>query len=157
MLLTSIGTGCCLGNAFQSHHGNFAHACIHKLNTGIGAPMDWNISYIAISHNIKKNRVTLLKIPRLLSGLCCVWIGPSWPASQETDGASLFAVTISLCACLCVCACMWGDLPGQYPRSEIYVWCLVGKSRGSMLSTIWHFLPKMELEKTPQKTNKQGN
>lgn len=151
MLLTSIGTGCCLGNAFQSHHGNFAHACIHKLNTGIGAPMDWNISYIAILHNRKKTEWHCWKYPVFCLDCVVFELGPLGQHLRRQMGPHCLQLQS-----LCVCACMWGDLPGQYPRSEIYVWCLVGKSRGSMLSTIWHFLLKMELEKKPKKqTNRE--
>lgn len=88
---------------------------------------------------------------RLLTPLkircCLIWTGPYWRASREADGVLLLAglQLKPVCVFESMCAC----LPGQYPRHEICVWWSLGKSRESMLSTIWHLglLPEIELEK----------
>lgn len=82
-----------------------------------------------------KGWLTPLRVHCCLSWSYHIWIRPSWPASQETDGVfivSKLAVQTFMCVCVPLvvypckfCAC----LPGQYPRSEICVWCLVGKEQ----------------------------
>lgn len=78
---------------------------------------------------------------------CRGWIRASWPELQQTDGVLLLAGLQLKPVCVCVCASLsvqvCACLPGLHPRSEICVWCLVARSRGSTLSTIWHLLPEM--------------
>lgn len=156
MLLTSIGTGCCLGNAFQSHHGNFAHACIHKLNTGIGAPMDWNISYIAILHNRKKTEWHCWKYPVFCLDCVVFELGPLGQHLRRQMGPhclQLQSLCVRVCVCVRVCEAIFLDNILDL-RFMFDVW--LGRAEGACWAPYDTFFRRWSWKKNPKKqTNRE--